>query len=58
MIADDQHINAEVLKIQLDKLGVPEEQVTFLVDGQATIDYVIEFVEEAIVDFPYDSGII
>jgi hypothetical protein len=52
VIADDQHINAEVLKIHLDELGIPEEQSTFLSDGQATIDYVIEFVEEAIVDFP------
>ena len=58
MIADDQHINAEVLKIHLDELGIPEEQSTFLSDGQATIDYVIEFVEEAIVDFPQDSGIV
>jgi len=27
-----------------------------LTDGQSTIDYVINFVEEAIVDFPEDSG--
>ena len=56
VIADDQHINAEVLKLHLDELGILEEQCTFLCDGQATIDYVIEFVEEAIVDYPEESG--
>jgi CheY-like chemotaxis protein len=56
VIADDQHINAEVLKIHLDELGVPEEQCTYLCDGQATINYVIKHVEDAIVDFPEDSG--
>ena len=56
VIADDQHINAEVLKMHLDSLEVDEDQYHFLTDGQSTIDYVINFVEEAIVDFPEDSG--
>ena len=33
VIADDQHINAEVLKMHLDALDVSEDQYHFLTDG-------------------------
>ena len=47
LVADDQHINIEILKQLTQTLGV-EQQTTFCVNGQQAIDHVKNLVGGAL----------